>query len=87
MDNQSYSYDYDKFKTEYYQEESPKNVSNATSSYEDYSEEMELTTEINLNKTRQKNTINANVPMENYCSVFLLFRIRVRKIQNNGMRC
>lgn len=83
--NQSYSYDYEQFKSEYYQEESPKNTSNETSEYEDYSEHTELPTEINFNKTRHKSTKTADVPMENYCSVFLLFRIRVRQI-NYGTR-
>lgn len=76
INNQSYIYDYEKYKSEYYQEDSPKNSSNETSLYEDYSEQIELTTEINLNKTRHNTS--ANVPMENYCSVFLFFRTRVR---------
>lgn len=79
--NQGFEYDYETFKNEYYQEESPENDTSSTTFDDEYTEEQESTTEMNLNKIRHNKT-KTNVPMENYCSVVLLFRTRVRICHN-----
>lgn len=45
--------------------------------HDEYPEENKAA-EINFNKTQNRSTTTANVPMENYCSVILFFRIRVK---------
>ena len=79
--NQIYDYNYEKFRNEYYQEESPHVIGINQTWNDNYTDEEKPAEKIDLNKAKSLNiTANSvNVPMENYCSVVLLFRIRVIK--------
>lgn len=75
QNNQSYDYDYEKFKNEYYHRDSEQIIDQTLN--EEYSGTDESLENINLHKTKRI-TAKSNVPMENYCSAVLLFRTRVR---------
>lgn len=76
--SQTSDYDYEKYKSDYYQADELQNTTGIP--LDDYETDAgsESTTELSLNKTKQTSDSSSNVPMDNYCSVILLFRIRVR---------
>ncbi|KAK3912491.1 hypothetical protein KUF71_022062 [Frankliniella fusca] len=74
--SQSQDYDYNKYKSDYYQEEDFQNTTSTLPKEYENEEDSEYTTELSLNRTKNNLQPSSDVPMDNYCSVILLFRIR-----------